>query len=192
MFFGANPAGLGYWDAGQLDKTVAHAAPQIEALDMPITAMGGTYPLAAPAPLARFWSDRVRHGGTYDDAWHRQFHASAIPDFPHDFDTRFFQCAHPNLICGQSLHGDELLNLVGLVPGPQEVLVCQLPEIRIQADLTAADGRVGQQSLALDTLHIDLDAQAVALTWRLTLDQRACIERVRLTQVSTRAQEAAA
>ena len=180
--FAANPAGCGYWDPKQLDKSVPYLAPQIDTPEAPISKMGVDYPLAAPAPLARFWADRTRYGGTYDDAWQQQFHASAIPDFPHDFDNRFFQCAHPKLIAANHLQGDECIYLAGMVPGHSDVLMCELPAIRLHADMTAADGRTGRRSLALDTVHIDLVAGAVALTWRLTLDQRTCIEHVRLVQ----------
>ena len=178
--FAANPAGCGYWDSDQLDKAQIYPAPQIESIGQPIKKMGADYPLAAPAPLARFWADRQRYGGTYDDAWLAQYHASPIPDFPPDFDTRFFQCAHPELITRHYLRGDERLVLAFLLPANDGGLVSRLPGIGIKAELSAADGRGGERNLALDTLHIDLDSQTLSLVWRLTLDQRHCIEHVRL------------
>lgn len=180
--FAANPAGCGYWDTRQLDTFDSYPAPQIEPLNQPVSKLGADYPLAAPAPLARFWAARTRHAGTYDEAWHEQYRISPIPDFPHDFDERFFQCAHPNLICPQHLQGDERIALAGLLAEVGEVLVCTLPGIGIRAELIAADGRSGERELALDTLHIDLDRRTISLVWRLTLDQRACIEQVRLTR----------
>ena len=182
--YAANPSGCGYWDKKRLDKGCPHPAAQIETLAHPIKTMNADYPLAAPSPVARFWADRTRYGGTYDEAWLAQYHASPMPDFPADFDNRFFQCAHPNLITDKPLHGDETLVLAYLVPGKDEGLVCRLPGIGVQAQMIAADGRGGERALALDTLHVDLDAKTVALTWRLTLDQRAGIEQVRLVRTA--------
>lgn len=187
--FTRNPAGCGYWDPEQLDKALQHPAPQIVVAELALPKMGGDYPLAAPGPVARFWSDRTQYGGTYDEAWLEQYQRSPIPDYPSDFDPRFFQCAHPNLIVPRPLRGDEHLALVGLLP-EREVLRCTLPGIGIRAELIAADGRGGERALQLDTLHINLDKQTIALTWRLTLDQRASIEQVRLTKVPIKAMEA--
>ena len=178
--YAVNPSGCGYWDIKRLDKGCPHPAAQIETLGQPVETMDADYPLAAPSPVARFWADRTRYGGTYDEAWMAHYTTSPIPDFPADFDNRFFQCAHPNLITAQPLHGDETLVLAYLVPGKDEGLACRLPGIGVRAELIAADGRVGERDLLLDTVHVDLDAKTVALTWRLTLDQRGGIEQARL------------
>lgn len=166
-----NPAGQGFLDARTLDQAQAYPAPQIETPDMPLKRMNGDYPLAAPAPLARFWPQRTRFGGTYDAVWQAQFENNPVPDYPPDFDYRFFQCAHPNLVSPQHLHGDEQINLAGLLPQPGR-LQLRLPGMAIHAHLFAANGRQLVREMLLDTVHIDLDARHVALTWRLTLDQQ--------------------
>ena len=183
--FEINPAGSGYWDVRRLDKSATYPGPQIETPSEPIKKIGARYPLATPAPLARFWADRTCHGGTYDQAWRRQFETSAIPDYPPDFDDRFFQCAHPNLRTSSHLHGDEQILLEGMVPNGQAALYCALPNIQIRADLHGTSGKDEQRTMALDTVHIDLDGAKVALVWRLTLDQREGFAHVRLCETTT-------
>ena len=132
----------------------------------------------APAPLARFWNDRKRFGGTYDAAWQHQFSSHPIPDYPHDFDTRFFQCAHPNLICKSYLGSGARISLVGLTKGSQTASSYILPQLALEAELVAVDSGVARAAFCLDTVLIDLDNMTVSLTWRLTLDQRLGIEKV--------------
>jgi hypothetical protein len=184
--FEANPSGCGHWNVKQLNKTIMYPGPQIEVLNQPVGNLMVPYPLASPSPVARFWESRTQYAGTYDDAWHMQFQRSAIPDFPVDFDYRYYQCAHPNLIHPEHLHGDEKIYLIGLLAGPAQTVACELPGIQMQAELIAADGSSQDRAMSLDTIHVDLDANTISLTWRLTLDQRECIEHVGLYQVENK------
>jgi hypothetical protein len=61
------------------------------------------------------------------------------PDYARDFDTLFFQCAHPGLIVPRYLVGNEPLRLTGLMPG-EEPFEFQLPCISVVAKLADARG----------------------------------------------------
>lgn len=169
-----NPSGTGFVDASTLSPDMEIRAPQWEDPAHPVTAVHHEVPVAGLGPVARPWSSRLRYAGTYDEAWEqktREDVRNGLPaDYPADFDPRFFQCAHPALITPEYLLGDEELVLSGMVPGA-DPLVLRLPCRRVEA--LAIDGKENREviRMALDTVHVDLDAAVVHLCWRLTLDQ---------------------
>ncbi|EYF05389.1 DUF2169 family type VI secretion system accessory protein [Chondromyces apiculatus] len=169
-----NPSGTGFVDERALASDSEVRAPQWQLPDHPVTAPNREIPLAGFGPVARPWSSRLKHAGTYDDAWERRTRedvARGLPaDYPEDFDPRFFQCAHPGLITPEHLRGDEAFTLAGMVPG-EAPLDFRLPCRRVEARLLDGQGEVQLVRMPLDTVHIDLDRAVVHLCWRLTLDQ---------------------
>jgi hypothetical protein len=169
-----NPSGTGFVDERALDPDIEVRAPQWQHPAHPVTAVNHDVPLAGFGPVARPWRSRLQYAGTYDEAWERRARediARGVPaDYAADFDPRFFQCAHPDLIAPEYLMGDEEIVLAGMVSGA-EPLVLQLPCKRIEARTLDGKGAVEQARMALDTVHIDLDLAAVHLCWRITLDQ---------------------
>lgn len=165
-----NPVGVGHFDPDVADREQRHPAPQIEAQAHPVKRPG--VPVAVPGlgPIARFWDAHSRYAGTYDAQWRRAFDSPAGPDYPADFDSRFFQAAHPDWIFAPWLEGGERVQLNGL-HGP---VPCagRLPPIRLEALLLGAGGAAPSVvPMRLDTVHIDLDASRLYLTWRLTIPQ---------------------
>ena len=168
---GINPSGSGYSFQGySLDDQPA--GPQWGTENA--TSRSVIQELTGLGPVARFWDSRKHYAGTYDAAWRERFDAGE-PDYPTDFDPRFFQCAHPALQITQALKGDEQLRLTGLLPVDAAVPVV-LPNWRIRASTDRS-----KFQLPLDTLHIDLDTRQLHLTWRLTLPQTRRIKRVLLS-----------
>lgn len=169
-----NPSGTGFFDERAMNVALAYRAPQWQPREAPVTALNRSAPLTGFGPIARPWSARLQYAGTYDDAWERATRADVargLPaDYAADFDPRFFQCAHPSLITSEYLRGDEHVGLHGMVPG-HEQLVVQLPGIAPRARLRDGVSPPREEPIPLDTVHIDLDARAVYLCWRLVLDQ---------------------
>jgi hypothetical protein len=169
-----NPSGLGFFDESALDPADELRAPQWQPRAQPVTKFNHEVPLTGFGPVARPWASRLKYAGTYDDAWlqkTREEVAKGLPtDYAKDFDPRFFQCAHPELITPSYLEGDEQIVLCGLLPGAAPFTL-QLPGVRLIAHLLDGkkDGYLEQPNL--DTVHIDLDAAMVSLCWRLTLHQ---------------------
>jgi hypothetical protein len=122
--------------------------------------------------VSRIWSSRLKLAGTYDAAWVKKTRAEAaegLPaDYAPDFDPRFFQCAHPELIAPRYLEGDERILLRGLLP-EREPRVAQLPRVTILATLIDGDGDGTVERLPLDTVLVNVDAGTVDLSWRLAL-----------------------
>ncbi len=171
-----NPAGLGFVDPHTLtspDAPDTLAAPQWELPDAPVTVPNAPVEAAGFGPIARWIPSRLAFAGTYDDAWKQQCRddlAQGLPvDYPADFDARFFQCAPPPLVMPAHLAGDETVTLAGLT-GEGDALTFALPSIAVEARLTDDAGTWFDEALPLDTVHIDLDAREVMLTWRLVLD----------------------
>lgn len=169
-----NPSGTGFFDERALDPGKEHPGPQWQSPGRPVEAMNVEAPLSGLGPVARHWSARARWAGTYDAAWLARTRAevqSGLPgDYPADFDPRFFQCAHPDLITKRHLLGDEIVALGGMAH-EHEWLVLQLPGIELSARLLDGTGTWLGQVMPLDTVHVDLDTGLVYLCWRLTLDQ---------------------
>lgn len=114
-------------------------------------------------PVARWCKPRLNHLGTRDALWLR----TRSPEYPDDFDPRFFQSAHPDLICPGHLIGGEPVVLAGLLPEGR--IRTALPSIALRVEARGDDGRRSICRTTLDTVCIDLDTRTVALTWRTTL-----------------------
>lgn len=68
-----------------------------------------------PAPVgfgfySRAWQPRAAYAGTYDENWRKA--RSPLP--PKDFDSRFYNGAHPDLQVDGYLRGDEVVTLINL------------------------------------------------------------------------------
>ena len=180
-----NPCGTGYFDWEALDERLDYSAPQWEAVGRPFSVDDVDVPLAGFGPIARFWEPRIDLAGTYDERWEQRMLrevAEGLPaDYPEDFDPRFFQYAHPDLICATHLAGDEEIVLDGLV-GLQQEFALRLPGTRLNARLRSGTGEELEQPLLLDTVHLDLDRALLHLTWRLTLDQQRDIRAAIITE----------
>lgn len=160
-----NPVGMGFFDAQRMDRERHYPAPQIEAFEVSTEQPGQPVPSPGFGPIPRFWHARSRFAGTYDDDWQRQA-ATDGPDYPPDFDLRFFQAAHPDWIFEKPFEG-----------GEQVALRCfdgdahctgRLPPIRLEALLMAGD-KTAVAPMRLDTVEVELDTASLYLTWRLTI-----------------------
>lgn len=137
-------------------------APQIEAPNDPIIDWKVAYEPQNTGLIPPFWPQRLRFAGTYDDEWIKHQH----PLLPKDFDFRFWQCAHPDLVASGWLVGNEpfeLRNLLHRYP----VFRGELPGIHLEIQLPRKGG-MGVAPLVLDGVHFDMrpGVGCVFLTWR--------------------------
>lgn len=111
-------------------------------------------------PIPPWWLPRQRHAGTYDDAWIETRH----PLLPRDFDARFWQCAHPDLVATPHLRGDEAYELANLHPH-HPVARGHLPGLTFGVHYEG--DRDEWHVLKLDGMHFDWRTDGrVMLTWR--------------------------
>lgn len=175
VVYDPNPSGCGLFDDRCIDDDLeTFRAPQWLPDPSYLGVTKGSSPLAGFGPVARPWPWRLQYAGTHDEAWlarTRQEIAEGLPaDYAADFDTRFFQCAHPGLVMPRYLDGNEHFRLTGLVAGDEPYLF-QLPGLGVRAALVDGVSTQSMEMLNLDTVLIDVDAALVSLCWRLSLDQ---------------------
>lgn len=150
-------------------QTVSDPFPVMANLESLHEDYGDPYETREPqgfGPMPPFWRSRQQFAGTYDEEWIKHRH----PRLPQDFDYRFYQCAHPRLICEGFLQGSEEFELYNLRPNTPS-LTFRLPGIQLKADYRWLDDRRVSLRLNLDGVHIDArgDTVRVDITWRAWL-----------------------
>lgn len=175
-----NPIGPGVLKT-KSGYTEPFPAPQIESVDDPITSPLGENIPQGFAPIAPYWRFRQQYTGTYDQTWIDTHH----PFLPLDFDYKFYNCAHPDLIFDPYLDaGDqiELWNLHEKFPH----MVLSLPDIKFGAVASYKNGKAIRSGLDLDGVHFELldDVPRVRLTWRTQFAWRDGIAFVDLGKLS--------
>lgn len=159
-----NPLGTGLLNKDYSNKHKFYPAPQIEHPKQPITDWSVNYIPQCFAPVAPVWRFREQYTGTYDETWLKTRH----PFLPQDFDYRFYQCAHPDLILPFYLKGDERFQFACLYPGIRRY-TSQLPKLKFTALTHYMDGSKQEHALNLDGLHFNLlgENRRLKLTWRI-------------------------
>ncbi len=171
-----NPAGCGWLPKpaaySKLDKTARKhvakwvrdqkviPAPQIEDALEPIVDPYQAAGTDSLGPTARWWAPRLALQGTYDKKWRND----RYPLVPEDFDSRFYQSAHRDLVAVPHLTGDESVTLSGLLPQKRDM---RLPGWRLIAVVTRASGDSIVSLPVLDTVRFDLDRCQASLVWRV-------------------------
>ncbi len=113
-WFSANPVGCGYYpDISQLNTSCQYKLPQItsSALSENATILMGNLTFQGVGPVSRWWKSRLQYAGTYNEVWREK----RYPYLPDDFDERFYNSAHPDMIYTGFLSGDENISLEGFL-----------------------------------------------------------------------------
>ncbi len=158
----ANPIGRGFVGQTEYGEQLDLPAPQIEDEADPIRSVEQRPNPVGFGPVSPFWKHRAKLAGTYDDGWETDRH----PLLPKDFDYRFWQAAHPDLVAEPWLQGDEEFELDGLLPG-LGIFRGKLPKIGLYLELDQQSSKT-EGWMALDGVHFDMrpGVGRVFLTWR--------------------------
>lgn len=108
------------------------------------------------------WQPRVAYAGTYDEHWQ----TSRAPYLPEDFDHRFFNLAHPDLIYPGYLQGGEAVRISGV--HPLGIIQFSLPVIGLSAKVYIGN-RVEAPMFNLETLLIEPDEMKISLSWKAAM-----------------------
>ncbi|KAA3514059.1 DUF2169 family type VI secretion system accessory protein [Agrobacterium rosae] len=155
-----NPLGCGIVNVDMPSDTRPVPAPQITVPDEPLDWRQTPEPQGLGL-MSPWWRSRQQHAGTYDDDWVEKRH----PLLPRDFDRRFWQSAHPDLIAAPYLRGDEAYELSNLHPH-HSVARGKLPGLTLGVHCVRED-RDDWHVLELDGVQFDWrDDGRVLLTWR--------------------------
>ena len=126
-------------------------------------------PYTRPKPaglgfISPMWVPRLGYTGTYDQEWEKR----RMPLPPRDFDTRFFNSAHPDLVYPGFLRGDEPVSAHGV--SRHGIIHFSLPDVHplclIQGDRTVSQSL----DMYLDALTLNTDDMKAFLLWRACLN----------------------
>ncbi len=157
----ANPVGTGFSSSDDPALVEGLRAPNLED---PAALIARPSDRPAPAGfgfIGRGWSARACFAGTCDDAWRR----TRCPCLPLDFDERFFQGAHPDLVAPGHFRGGEPVVAVNASPSGKIELTVPRRSFAIGVVIR---GAAREHEPVLDTLVIAPDDGFVALTWKAT------------------------
>jgi hypothetical protein len=112
--------------------------------------------------IAPYWEPRLSLAGTYDEVWEKQ----RAPFLPPDFDIRYLNASHPDLICDGFLQGGEPVRIEGV--HPEELYEFALPAKRFRIDYHLA-GKEAEAPSDLETVLFDTDQGLCAMVWRAAI-----------------------
>jgi len=155
-----NPIGVGYHKQLRRDWVDGSPLPNTEQLDHPIERPDNDYEPMAFGALGRGWEPRIRHAGTYDQAWIDEH----FPFLPPDFDEQYYQSAPRDQQFDLPLAGQQI-TLLNLTADGQRSFT--LP--RFEAPVHVFARRGGREDLhaRLDTVVVEPDLGRLTLTWRV-------------------------
>ena len=157
-----NPIGCGFAGKRRVKEMNGLALPNLEDPRQLLQSVGDVVNPAGFGFLSPNWQPRLSFAGTYDEQWQTK----QAPYLPADFDLRFFNMAHPDLVYPGYLSGGEPVQISGV--NPDGVLRFHLPEITIKADVWIKS-RTKQPSFNLETVLIEPDELLLGMTWKAAL-----------------------
>jgi hypothetical protein len=122
-------------------------------------------PFSRPKPagfgfISPNWQPRRSYAGTHDKDWEK----NRMPLLPEDFDTRFFNAAHPDLIYSGFLRGDEPVLLAGVTPMGRN-LSFALPGVAPQCAMEMEDDQVHAIEMNVDKIVFYPDEMEMIIVW---------------------------
>lgn len=154
-----NPVGAGFRGARADAEIAGLPLPNLEDPAGLVQQVGDKAVPACFGFVAPNWQPRRGFAGTYDAAWQQ----NRSPYLPEDFDGRFVNAAHPDLIFDNYLQGGEPIQLLHLCSEPR--IGFALPMCRLDAEVQVA-GSPERPPLNLETLLIEPDDARFSMTWR--------------------------
>jgi hypothetical protein len=154
-----NPVGVGFRGKRKAKEAVGELLPNVEDPQRPIRSFGDEVNPQGFGFIAPAWLPRRTFAGTYDEAWQKK----RAPFLPADFDPKFLNAAHPDLVFDRYLEGGELVEVInGSRSGP---LKFQLPVCELDVRVRVA-GKVETPPMHLETVQIEPDDERLCLQWR--------------------------
>jgi len=111
---------------------------------------------------APHWLPRSSFAGTYDAAWETQ----RAPYLPEDFDKRYFNTAHPDLIYPVYLEGGEPVEITNM--HSKGNIKFSVPNVNVYADVIIANKSV-KPFFNMETLIINPNQLLFSMVWRASV-----------------------
>ncbi len=154
-----NPVGCGFVGKRQRNEIDGMRLPNLEDPAHLIAKPVDQPPPAGFGFISPAWEPRKSYAGTYDEAWQKK----RFPYLPQDFDSRFLNMAHPDLICKDYLKGGERVEVINA--SPDRILKFKLPVCLVEATVQMT-GTVEKPPFYLETVLIEPGLSTLCMTYR--------------------------
>jgi len=157
-----NLVGCGYLGKQKAQVLDGKPLPNLEDPRHLLQRAGDIVPPACFGAISPNWYPRLTFAGTYDEQWQTR----RAPYLPKDFDSRFFNVAHPDLVYPGYVQGGEPVRINGAHPGGD--IQFNLPIIGLSCKVDIAS-RLETPPFNLETVLIDTDAWEIRFSWKAAL-----------------------
>jgi hypothetical protein len=162
-----NPSGRGFTGKRKKKELTGQPLPNIEDPKNLIRITDDTPVPAGFGWIAPNWEPRKSYAGTCDHAWEE----NRAPYLPEDFDRRYLQAAHPDLISAEPLQGGEDVRMTHMSPDGE---ICfRLPTVTFDVIAEFGDD-IESIAMTLSTVHLMPNERQFSLVWHgaVCLDKR--------------------
>lgn len=157
-----NPVGCGFSGKRKSKELNGLPLPNLEDPRKLLQYAGDIVTPAGFGFISPSWQPRVSFAGTYDEHWQKK----QAPYLPEDFDLRFFNMSHPELVYPGYLLGGEPVHISGVQA--ERALQFNLPTVALSADVYF-NSRSEQPVFNLETLLIKPDNLQLSMTWKAAM-----------------------
>lgn len=154
-----NPVGRGFQTKKSRIEWVDTTLPNIEDPTTPITRPDQHVRPQGFGFIGRNWQPRLGFAGTYDQTWLDE----RLPLLPLDFDERFHNAAHPDLVAPGYLMGGEMVEVIGCTASGR--VTFHLPKVFPACNVRFRNQRESLD-LRLNTVAVDTEARQLRLLWK--------------------------
>ncbi|MFT6987545.1 MAG: hypothetical protein ACJAT7_003401 [Psychromonas sp.] len=153
-----NSVGCGFAGKRSIQEMEGLPVPNIEDPKQPIQSIKDNPLPAGFAPCSGDWLPRRKWAGTYDEHWQ----TTRAPYLPEDFDKRFLNAAHPDLIYPGYLQGGEAIQITGMHPAGDIQL--NVPQIKMLCNAVVNNKAMPLQ-LNIETLTLQPNEKRLSMVW---------------------------
>ncbi|ARU26527.1 DUF2169 domain-containing protein [Cellvibrio sp. PSBB006] len=154
-----NPVGVGFQGKRDSADMESSPLPNVECPRQLIQSLKDNPAPAGFAPIASNWHSRVAYAGTYDEAWSQ----NRAPYLPLDYDKRFMNSAHPDLIYPGFLQGGEPVRIFGMHPSGE--LTFNLPNLVLRNKIEVAN-QVEEGNFMMESVIIEPNQLQLSMVWK--------------------------
>ena len=157
-----NPVGCGYLGDRQISSLEDWPLPNLEDPDDLMRSPSDVPMPACFAFVSPNWQPRVAFAGTYDENWQNQ----RAPFLPEDFNRRFLNAAHSDLIYDGFLQGGEPVRVTHM--HPKGDLQFNLPVVNLKCRVDVAN-QIKEPAANIETLIIEPNDLRTSIVWKAEL-----------------------
>lgn len=154
QFESRNPVGKGFRAKKSMLKSEQLQVPNIEDCNDLLSNPGEHLTPQGFGFISPSWQPRLSFAGTYDKKWRQE----RMPLLPVDFNRRFFNTAHPDLIYPGYIQGGELVAIDGTFADRHTEVSLTLPNIAAECQISTSDyDQLQPISLKTDRVHFNTE-----------------------------------